>query len=164
MSRYGDAHDSDVSLRVVTDHMRTSVMLIGDGVTPGNEGRGYVLRRIMRRAIRNMRLLGATGPVVQDLIDVVIAMMGQQYPELVTDRERIEKVAVAEENAFLKTLKAGTNILDTAVTDTKAVRRHRSSPATRPSCSTTPGASRSTSPSRWPPSRAFPWTRTASAA
>ena len=60
---YGDAHDSDVSLRVVTDHMRTSVMLIGDGVTPGNEGRGYVLRRIMRRAIRNMRLLGATGPV-----------------------------------------------------------------------------------------------------
>ncbi|MBW8819286.1 MAG: alanine--tRNA ligase [Streptomyces sp.] len=116
---YGDAHDSDVSLRVVTDHMRTSVMLIGDGVTPGNEGRGYVLRRIMRRAIRNMRLLGATGPVVLDLIDTVIAMMGQQYPELVTDRERIEKVAVAEENAFLKTLKAGTNILDTAVTETK---------------------------------------------
>ncbi|MFF7722102.1 alanine--tRNA ligase [Streptomyces luteogriseus] len=118
--RYGDAHDSDVSLRVVTDHMRTSVMLIGDGVTPGNEGRGYVLRRIMRRAIRNMRLLGATGPVVKDLIDTVIEMMGQQYPELITDRERIEKVAVAEENAFLKTLKAGTNILDTAVTDTKA--------------------------------------------
>src|SRR3954468_4708143 len=116
---YGAHHDSDVSLRVVTDHMRTSVMLIGDGVTPGNEGRGYVLRRIMRRAIRNMRLLGATGPVVLDLIDTVIAMMGQQYPELVTDRERIEKVAVAEENAFLKTLKAGTNILDTAVTETK---------------------------------------------
>lgn len=73
----------------------------------------------MRRAIRNMRLLGATGPVVKDLIDTVIAMMGQQYPELVTDRERIEKVAVAEENAFLKTLKAGTNILDTAITETK---------------------------------------------
>ena len=100
--------------------MRTSVMLIGDGVTPGNEGRGYVLRRIMRRAIRNMRLLGATGPVVKDLVDVVIDMMGQQYPELITDRERIEKVALAEENAFLKTLKAGTNILDTAVTETKA--------------------------------------------
>ena len=62
---------SDVSLRVVADHMRTSVMLIGDGVTPGNEGRGYVLRRIMRRAIRNMRLLGATGPVVAELLDVV---------------------------------------------------------------------------------------------
>ena len=95
-------------------------MLIGDGVTPGNEGRGYVLRRIMRRAIRNMRLLGATGPVVADLIDTVIKTMGQQYPELVTDRKRIETVALAEEAAFLKTLKAGTNILDTAVTETKA--------------------------------------------
>ncbi|WP_328454534.1 alanine--tRNA ligase [Streptomyces sp. NBC_00386] len=116
---YGAAHASDVSLRVVTDHMRTSVMLIGDGVSPGNEGRGYVLRRIMRRAIRNMRLLGAGGPVVKDLIDVVIAMMGQQYPELVSDRQRIETVALAEEAAFLKTLKAGTNILDTAITDTK---------------------------------------------
>lgn len=116
---YGAAHESDVSLRVVTDHMRTSVMLIGDGVSPGNEGRGYVLRRIMRRAIRNMRLLGATGPVVKDLIDVVIEMMGQQYPELVGDRRRIETVALAEEAAFLKTLKAGTNILDTAITDTK---------------------------------------------
>ncbi|MEU0436958.1 alanine--tRNA ligase [Streptomyces sp. NPDC006290] len=116
---YGAAHGSDVSLRVVTDHMRTSVMLIGDGVSPGNEGRGYVLRRIMRRAIRNMRLLGATGFVVKDLIDVVIAMMGQQYPELVSDRQRIETVALAEEAAFLKTLKAGTNILDTAITDTK---------------------------------------------
>ncbi|MEU7168683.1 alanine--tRNA ligase [Streptomyces morookaense] len=118
--RYGAAHDTDVSLRVVADHIRTSTMLIGDGVTPGNEGRGYVLRRIMRRAIRNMRLLGATGPVAGELFDVVIRTMGQQYPELETDRKRIETVALAEEAAFLKTLKAGTNILDTAVTDTKA--------------------------------------------
>ncbi|MDX2563372.1 alanine--tRNA ligase [Streptomyces sp. TX20-6-3] len=117
---YGKAHESDVSLRVVADHMRTSVMLIGDGVTPGNEGRGYVLRRIMRRAVRNMRLLGATGPVVQDLVDTVIDTMGEQYPELVTDRKRIETVALAEEAAFLKALKGGTNILDTAVTETKA--------------------------------------------
>ncbi|MFD8382689.1 alanine--tRNA ligase [Streptomyces sp. NPDC059679] len=117
---YGAHHDSDVSLRVVADHMRTSVMLIGDGVTPGNEGRGYVLRRIMRRAIRNMRILGATEPVVNELVDVVLKTMGQQYPELLTDRKRIETVALAEEAAFLKTLKAGTNILDTAVTDTKA--------------------------------------------
>ncbi|NEB28638.1 alanine--tRNA ligase [Streptomyces sp. SID14446] len=116
---YGAAPDSDVSLRVVTDHMRTSVMLIGDGVSPGNEGRGYVLRRIMRRAIRNMRLLGATGLVVKGLVDVVIEMMGQQYPELVSDRQRIETVALAEEAAFVKTLKAGTNILDTAISDTK---------------------------------------------
>ncbi|MDJ1132360.1 alanine--tRNA ligase [Streptomyces iconiensis] len=117
---YGAAEGSDVSLRVVSDHIRTSVMLIGDGVTPGNEGRGYVLRRIMRRAIRNMRILGATGPVVQDLVDTVIETMGQQYPELITDRKRVETVALAEEAAFLKTLKAGTNILDTAVSETRA--------------------------------------------
>ncbi|WP_062215563.1 alanine--tRNA ligase [Streptomyces sp. NBRC 109706] len=117
---YGNADAGDVSLRVVADHMRTSVMLIGDGVTPGNEGRGYVLRRIMRRAIRNMRLLGATEPVVGELVDTVIGIMGEQYPELRTDRERIETVALAEEAAFLKTLRAGTNILDTAVTETKA--------------------------------------------
>ncbi|MGI5336832.1 alanine--tRNA ligase [Streptomyces sp. CA-181903] len=117
---YGKADASDVSLRVVADHMRTSVMLIGDGVTPGNEGRGYVLRRIMRRAIRNMRMLGATGPVVADLLDVIINTMGQQYPELIEDRKRIETVALAEEAAFLKALKGGTNILDTAVTETKA--------------------------------------------
>ncbi|MCQ0021963.1 alanine--tRNA ligase [Streptomyces somaliensis DSM 40738] len=117
---YGRARDSDVSLRVVADHMRTSVMLIGDGVTPGNEGRGYVLRRIMRRAIRNMRLLGADGPVVGRLVDTVVRTMGEQYPELETDRKRIETVALAEEAAFLKTLKAGTNILDTAVTEAKA--------------------------------------------
>ncbi|WP_047469659.1 alanine--tRNA ligase [Streptomyces sp. M10] len=118
--RYGADAASDVSLRVVTDHMRTSVMLIGDGVTPGNEGRGYVLRRIMRRAIRNMRLLGATGPVVAELVDTVIESMGQQYPELITERKRILTVALAEEAAFLKALKGGTNILDTAVTETKA--------------------------------------------
>ncbi|MBY8884285.1 alanine--tRNA ligase [Streptomyces sp. PTM05] len=117
---YGADRGSDVSLRVVADHLRTSVMLIGDGVTPGNEGRGYVLRRIMRRAIRNMRLLGSTQPVVGDLVDVVVRTMGEQYPELVEDRKRIETVALAEEAAFLKTLKAGTNILDTAVTETRA--------------------------------------------
>ncbi|MEU8893649.1 alanine--tRNA ligase [Streptomyces sp. NPDC048442] len=118
--RYGAAQGSDVSMRVVADHMRTSVMLIGDGVTPGNEGRGYVLRRIMRRAIRNMRLMGATGPVAQELVETVIDTMGQQYPELITDRQRILGVALAEEAAFLKALKGGTNILDTAVTETKA--------------------------------------------
>ncbi|GAB2795556.1 alanine--tRNA ligase [Streptomyces daliensis] len=118
--RYGDAEESDVSLRVVADHIRTAIMLIGDGVTPGNEGRGYVLRRIMRRAIRNMRILGASGPTVAELTDTVIKAMGPQYPELVEDRKRVETVALAEEAAFLKTLKAGTNILDTAVSETKA--------------------------------------------
>ena len=160
---YGADAGADVSLRVVADHIRTAVMLIGDGVAPGNEGRGYVLRRIMRRAIRNMRLLGATEPTVGDLVDTVIKAMSPQYPELEEDRKRIETVALAEEAAFLKTLKAGTNILDTAVTETKAA-----------GATVLPGdkafllhdtwGSRSTSPWRWPPSRACPWTRTASAA
>ena len=117
--RYGESEEQDVSLRVVADHIRTSIMLIGDGVTPGNEGRGYVLRRIMRRAIRNMRLLGASEPTVAALTAIVLEAMGPQYPELVQDRKRIETVALAEEAAFLKTLKAGTNILDAAVEETK---------------------------------------------
>ncbi|MBW1596752.1 alanine--tRNA ligase [Streptomyces sp. JJ38] len=117
--RYGAAHESDVSLRVIADHLRTSVMMIADGVTPGNEGRGYVLRRIMRRAIRNLRILGSQEPVARALVDVVVETMGRQYPELLTERQRIETVALTEEAAFLKTLKAGTNILDTAVTETK---------------------------------------------
>ena len=81
--RYGaggeEGHEDDVRFRVVSDHVRSAMMLIGDGVTPGNEGRGYVLRRIMRRAIRNMRLMGATGPVVAELLDVVIKTMGHLY-------------------------------------------------------------------------------------
>ncbi|GGO82361.1 alanine--tRNA ligase [Wenjunlia tyrosinilytica] len=117
--RYGADERSDVSLRVVADHIRTSVMLIGDGVTPGNEGRGYVLRRIMRRAIRNMRLLGATQPVVGELVDTVIGTMGEQYPELIEDRKRVETVALAEEASFLQTLKTGTTILDGAVNEAR---------------------------------------------
>jgi alanyl-tRNA synthetase len=112
---YGKDHRTDVSLRVVTDHVRTALMLIGDGIIPGNEGRGYVLRRIMRRAIRNMRLLGSTGPTMQTLIGVAIDAMGPQYPELVTDSTRILAVATGEEAAFLQTLRTGTGILDTAI-------------------------------------------------
>ncbi|GAA2142007.1 alanine--tRNA ligase [Kitasatospora kazusensis] len=118
--RYGAGQKSDVSLRVVSDHIRTSVMLVADGVTPGNEGRGYVLRRILRRAIRNMRLLGATEPVAQSLTDVTIEAMGPQYPELFEERKRIETVIVAEEASFLQTLRSGTTILDTAVAETKS--------------------------------------------
>ncbi|WP_329379397.1 alanine--tRNA ligase [Streptomyces sp. NBC_01716] len=116
---YGADPKTDVSLRIVSDHMRASVMLVGDGVTPGNEGRGYVLRRILRRAIRNMRLLGSTGPVAAALLDTVLDIMGEQYPELLEDRARIEIVVLAEEAAFLKTLKTGTAILDEAVAETK---------------------------------------------
>ena len=118
--RYGADHKSDVALRVVTDHVRSAVMIIGDGVTPGNEGRGYVLRRMMRRAIRNMRLLGATEPVIARLVATTIEAMGRQYPELVADAKRIDAVAVSEEASFLQTLRSGTTIFETAAKSTKA--------------------------------------------
>ncbi len=118
--KYGADRRSDVSLRVVADHIRTGVMLIGDGVTPGNEGRGYVLRRMMRRAIRNMRLLGAHDPVARELVASTIEAMGPQYPELVADAARIDAVATAEEAAFLQTLRTGTSVFDTAAAQAKA--------------------------------------------
>jgi alanyl-tRNA synthetase len=112
--KYGASQKSDVALRVIADHARTSAMLIGDGVTPGNEGRGYVLRRMMRRTIRNMRLLGVNDPIMSELTIAAIAAMGPQYPELNSDKKRILSVSVSEEESFLQTLKSGTQIFDTA--------------------------------------------------
>jgi len=109
------SHPDDVRLRIVADHVRTSLMLIGDGVTPGNEGRGYVLRRMLRRAVRSMRLLGVDEPALPHLLPVSMERMSQSYPELRTDFARISQVAYAEEDAFRRTLVAGTSILDTAV-------------------------------------------------
>ena len=117
---YGSSEKSDISLRVIADHARTSAMLIGDGVTPGNEGRGYVLRRMMRRTIRNMRLLGSHDPIISDLTRAAIGAMGPQYPELIAAQERILAVSVAEEESFLQTLKSGTQIFDLAATALKA--------------------------------------------
>ena len=110
--KYGSSEKSDVSLRVIADHARTSAMLIGDGVTPGNEGRGYVLRRMMRRTIRNMRLLGSMDPIMSELTVAAIGAMGPQYPELVSDKNRILAVSASEEESFLQTLKSGTQIFD----------------------------------------------------
>ena len=110
--KYGASEKSDVSLRVIADHARTSAMLIGDGVTPGNEGRGYVLRRMMRRTIRNMRLLGSMDPIMSELTIAAIGAMGPQYPELVSDKKRILEVSASEEESFLQTLKSGTQIFD----------------------------------------------------
>ena len=118
--KYGSSEKSDVSLRVVADHARTAMMLIGDGVLPGNEGRGYVLRRMMRRTIRNMRILGAPDHNTSELINASINAMGAQYPELIEGQKRILSVAVAEEDSFLQTLKSGTTIFDVAVTETKS--------------------------------------------
>ncbi len=119
--RYGPQDERDTVLfRVIADHARTAVMLIGDGVTPSNEARGYVLRRLLRRAIRSVRLLGVTDPVLGELAAVVRDAMGPSYPELVTDFERISAVARAEEEAFLATLAAGSKIFESAVAATRS--------------------------------------------
>jgi alanyl-tRNA synthetase len=114
-ARYGADGRDDVALRVVADHARTCVFLIGDGVIPGNEGRGYVLRRLMRRTIRMMRLLGAQEATMGDLVDATVLTMAPQYPELNDTANRIRQTAVGEESAFLQTLRTGSTIFDTAV-------------------------------------------------
>ena len=115
----GSSHPDDVRLRVVADHVRSALMLIGDGVTPGNEGRGYVLRRMLRRSVRSMRLLGYEDPCLPELLPVSLERMQNSYPELATGFDRIAQIAYAEEDAFRRTLAAGTTILDTAVARTK---------------------------------------------
>ena len=122
----GSAHDAahshpdDVLLRIVADHVRSSLMLIGDGVTPGNEGRGYVLRRMLRRAVRSMRLLGFDQPCLPHLLPLSMERMKASYPELETGFSRISQIAYAEEEAFRRTLASGTTILDTAVARAKS--------------------------------------------
>ena len=123
--RYGADHGDDVRFRVVADHVRSSLMLIGDGVTPGNEGRGYVLRRLLRRAVRSVRLLGYEDPALPELLPLSRDRMGETYDELHRDWERISTVAYAEEEAFRQTLRAGTTIFDTADGRAEAGRRHR---------------------------------------
>ena len=116
----GTAHIDDVRMRVIADHSRSAVMLISDGVTPGNEGGGYVLRRLIRRAVRSARLLGVTEPVMSKLVKVVSDLMSPSYPEIADDFVRIERVAVAEENAFLKTIASGSKLFESAAQETKA--------------------------------------------
>ncbi len=118
--RYGSNHDDDVRLRVVADHVRSALMIISDGITPGNEGRGYVLRRLIRRAVRSMRLLGVDVPTLPELLPVSRDRMRQSYPEVEREFGRISQAAYAEEEAFRRTLVAGTTILDTAVREVKA--------------------------------------------
>ncbi|UOX84653.1 alanine--tRNA ligase [Amycolatopsis sp. FBCC-B4732] len=117
--RYGSNHADDVRFRVIADHARTGVLLIGDGVTPGNDGRGYVLRRLLRRIIRSSRLLGVHEPVLQSFASVVRDTMGPTYPELVSGFDRINEVVRIEEEAFLSTLTSGSRIFDMAAEETK---------------------------------------------
>jgi alanyl-tRNA synthetase len=123
--KYGRDHRTDVSLRVVADHVRAAVMLVSDGIIPSNEGRGYVLRRIVRRSVRNLRLLagsqrGGEGRGGQDdrylheLASVAIGALGDQYPDLIRDAPNIHTVLDAEESAFASTLRTGTAIFDAA--------------------------------------------------
>lgn len=112
-------HDDDVRYRVIADHSRTAAILIGDGVTPGNDGRGYVLRRLLRRVIRSARLLDIEGPIVGDLMATVRDAMAPSYPELVADFDRIRRIAVAEETAFNRTLAAGSKLFDEVAGVTK---------------------------------------------
>jgi len=118
--RYGASTDDDVRMRVVADHVRSALMLIGDGVVPSNEGRGYVLRRLLRRSVRAMRLLGVDTMTLPELLPVSKDAMAPSYPELDTDFARISQVAYGEEEAFRRTLVAGTTIFDTAVAAVKA--------------------------------------------
>ncbi|WP_229051159.1 alanine--tRNA ligase [Aeromicrobium sp. Leaf350] len=110
--RYGADHVDDVRFRVIADHVRSGLMLMGDGVTPGNEARGYVLRRLLRRAVRSMRLLGYEDPALPALLPVSLDRMKASYPELEADFPRISQVAYAEEEAFRQTLGKGTQIFD----------------------------------------------------
>jgi alanyl-tRNA synthetase len=117
---YGRDHGADVQLRVVGDHIRAGLMLMTDGVTPGNEARGYVLRRLLRRVVRAMRLLGVTDPVLPELLPISRDLMAESYPDVAADWPRISQIAYAEEDAFRRTLATGTQIFDLAVADAKS--------------------------------------------
>lgn len=119
-TKYGSDNTSDIRFRVIADHSRTGMMLILDGVTPGNEGRGYILRRLLRRIIRSARLLGATGETMEQFMNTIMDTMTPSYPEIADNRERIMRVAVTEERAFLKTLVSGTHLFEEAATSIKA--------------------------------------------
>jgi alanyl-tRNA synthetase len=117
---YGQNEDDDVRLRVVADHVRSALMLIGDGVTPANDARGYVVRRLLRRVVRAMRLLGVETPVFKELFTASKDAMKASYPELDSDFERILRTAVNEEEAFLRTLNSGLLVLDEEISKAKS--------------------------------------------
>ena len=117
--QYGANHDDDVRFRVVADHVRSSLMLLSDGVTPSNEGRGYILRRLMRRAIRAMRLLGVDGPTFDQLFAASRDAMKEAYPVVEAEYDRLVRYALAEESTFLRTLAAGSELLDESIDQTR---------------------------------------------
>jgi alanyl-tRNA synthetase len=119
---YGKNHEDDVRMRVIADHIRSSLMLMSDGVTPSNEGRGYILRRLLRRSVRSMRLLGVDAPTFTELFGASRDAMKGAYPDVETHYDRISRTALGEEETFLRTLVSGTQILDLAVSEQKAAK------------------------------------------
>lgn len=117
--------EHDIRFRVIADHSRTAMMIVLDGVTPSNEGRGYILRRLLRRIIRAARLLGATGPTIERFMTTIMDTMTPSFPEIAQNRERILRVATTEEAAFLRTLESGTELFDRAAQSLKAAGRTR---------------------------------------
>ncbi|MEO5832564.1 MAG: alanine--tRNA ligase, partial [Nakamurella sp.] len=117
---YGDDQDDDVRFRIIADHVRSAALVIADGITPSNEGRGYVLRRLIRRVIRSIRLLGVTEPVMGELMTQVRDLLGPIYTDLSDDFDRILRVAVAEEDSFRKTLESGSKLFTEAAAQTTA--------------------------------------------
>src|SRR5205823_3677367 len=110
--RYGVEEEHDVSMRVIADHARAATFLIADGVTPSNEWRGYVLRRIMRRAMRHGRLLGLSEPFLWRTVEWVVRLMGDAYPELLTEAPRVEETVKTEEERFAETLDTGMRLIE----------------------------------------------------
>ncbi|HUH07807.1 MAG TPA: alanine--tRNA ligase, partial [Egibacteraceae bacterium] len=117
---YGADEQRDVSLRVVAEHSRTSALLIADGVLPSNEARGYILRRLLRRAVRHTRLLGSDRPVMAEMMRTVMDTLADAWPELRQQSELITRVATAEEDSFSRTLRTGMSMLESAISEAKA--------------------------------------------
>jgi alanyl-tRNA synthetase len=117
--RYGADEQDDVRMRVVADHIRSALMLMSDGVTPSNEGRGYILRRLLRRSIRALRLIGVSEPSFERLFTTSKNAMVEAYPELEENFSRVLRSALAEEAGFRRTLEAGTVVLEEAISNAK---------------------------------------------
>lgn len=117
---YGAGGKTDISIKVVADHSRATAFLIADGVIPSNDGRGYVLRRLIRRAVRHGRILGIEKPFIVEMLKEVTKMMGSQYPELIEHKEFLEKIAGTEEQRFLITLKQGLGLLEGKIRELKS--------------------------------------------
>jgi len=116
---YGDTEQADVSLRVIAEHARATAFLVGDGVLPSNEARGYVLRRLLRRVVRNGRSLGATRPIMGAMAETVIDTLGDAWPELRAQRELVTRVVESEEAQFTRTLRTGLALLEQAIDEAK---------------------------------------------